>query len=75
MPRVLSNTVNYKRTALYETETTRIILVEDKNDKRYDNIKFIKLGEYEYREPETVVVYRYEDEQLIEDMLKMYGAE
>lgn len=72
MVRTAFNTPNYKRVNLYETETTKIVFVKCKVDSTYDRIKFVKLGN-EYREPEVVVVYRYEDEQLIEGMLNTYG--
>lgn len=72
MVRTVFETLNYKRVTLYETETTEIVFVECKSDNKYDRIKFVKLGN-EYREPEVIVVYRYEDEQLIEGMLNTYG--
>lgn len=72
MIRTVFDTPNYKRVNLYETETTKIVFVKCKSDNKYDKIKFVKLGN-EYKEPEVVVVYRYEDEQLIEGMLNTYG--
>lgn len=72
--KVARETERYKHTVLYETNTTKIKLVEDKKDSAYDRICFIKFGN-KYREPESISVFRYEDEQLIEDMKKMYGAE
>ena len=72
MVRTAFETSNYKMVILYETETTEIVFVKCKQDSTYDRIKFVKLGN-EYREPEVIVVYRYEDEQLIEGMLNTYG--
>ena len=72
MVRTVFDTSNYKRVNLYETETTEIVFVKCKANNRYDRIRFVKFGN-EYREPEVIVVYRYEDEQLIEGMLNTYG--
>lgn len=72
--KVARETERYKHTVLYETNTTRVKLVEDKKDSAYDRICFTKFGN-KYREPESISVFRYEDEQLIEDMKRMYGAE
>lgn len=72
MVRTVFDTPNYKRVNLYETETTEIVFVKCKQNNKYDKIKFVKLGN-EYREPEVTVVYRYEDEQLVEGMLSTYG--
>lgn len=74
MARVTRETERYKHTVLYETNTARIKLVEDKKDRAYDKICFTKFGN-KYREPESISIFRYEDEQLIEDMKRMYGAE
>ena len=74
MARVTRETERYRHIVLYETSTTRIKLVEDKRDKAYDKICFTKFGN-KYREPESISVFRYEDEQLLEDMKRMYGAE
>lgn len=72
MLKVTRETERYRHIILYETNTTRIKLVEDKQDRAYDKICFTKFGN-EYREPESISVFRYEDEQLIEDMKRMYG--
>lgn len=72
MIRTVFDTSNYKRVKLYETKTTKIVFVKYKPDNDYDRIKFVKLGN-EYREPQVITVYRYEDEQLIEGMLNTYG--
>lgn len=74
MKTVTRETERYRHIILYETNTTRIKLVEDKQDRAYDKICFTKLGN-EHREPESISVFRYEDEQLIEDMKRMYGVE
>ena len=71
MFRVVFETKEYKRIRLYETETMKIEFVEDKQDRKYDRIRVTKLGNI-YREPETIIIYRYEDEQLIENMIKIY---
>lgn len=72
MVRTVFDTPNYKRVNLYETKTTKIVFVKCKPDNKYDKIKFVKFGN-EYRETEVIVVYRYEDEQLIEGILNTYG--
>lgn len=74
MLKVTRETERYRHIVLYETNTTRIKLVEDKKDRAYDKICFTKFGN-EYREPESISVFRYEDELLIREMTKMYGAE
>lgn len=72
MVRTVFETLNYKMVSLYETETTKIVFVKCIPDNKYDKIKFVKLGN-KYREPEVIIVFRYEDEQLIEGMLNTYG--
>lgn len=72
MVRTVFETLNYKGVNLYETETIKIVFVKCIPDNKYDKIKFVKLGN-EYREPEVIIVFRYEDEQLIEGMLNTYG--
>lgn len=72
MVRTVFDTPNYKRVHLYETEATKIVFEKCKPDSTYDRIKFVKLGN-EYRETEVIVVYRYEDTQLVEGMLNTYG--
>ena len=74
MLKVTRETERYRHIVLYETNTTRIKLVEDKQDRAYDKICFTKFGN-KYREPESISVFRYEDEQLIEGMKRIYGAE
>lgn len=74
MARVTRETERYKHTVLYETNTARIKLVEDKKDRAYDKICFTKFGN-KYREPESISIFRYEDERLIEGIKRMYGAE
>lgn len=64
----------YRRVNLYETKKVKITYIECKFDKSLDKIRFVRLGN-QYEDPEIITVYRYEDEQLIEDMLRMYGAE
>lgn len=72
MYKIVYETKKYKKIRLYETETMKIDFVEDKQDRDYDKIKIVKLGN-QYMDPEVIVVYRYEDEQLVEDMLNTYG--
>ena len=72
MVRTVSDTSSYKRVNLYETETTKVVFLKCKTDNEFDRIKFVKLGN-EYREPQVIIVYKYEDEQLIEGMLNIYG--
>ena len=74
MLKVTRETERYRHIILYETKTTRIKLVEDKRDRMYDRIRFTKLGD-EYSEPESITVFRYEDDLLIREMTKMYGVE
>ena len=73
MTKVTRETERYKHTVLYETNTTMVRLVEDKKDRAYDRICFTKFGN-EHRKPESISVFRYEDEQLIEDMKERYGG-
>lgn len=74
MARVLYETEKYKRIVLYETEIFRIVFVECKYDRKLDNIKFIRMGNQEV-EPEEVIIYRWQDEETVNDILKRYGAE
>lgn len=74
MARVMYDTEKNKAVALYETESFRISFHHNKQDRSMDNIKFVKLGT-EYSDPIISWIYRYEDEQVINDMLKMYEYE
>lgn len=71
MYKLVYETKKYKKIRLYETETMKIDFVEDKQDRDYDRIKFVKFGN-QYMDPESVVIFRWEDEQLIENMIKIY---
>lgn len=72
MAKVVRETERYKWVTLNETKEFLISLVIDKKDHDYDRIRFLKVGR-KYREPEAIVVFRYEDEQLVESMIKTYG--
>lgn len=74
MLKVTMETERYRHIVLYETNTTRVKLVEDKKDRAYDKICLTKFGN-KYREPESISVFRYEDELLIRKIIKRYGAE
>ena len=71
MFKVVYETKKYKIIRLYETETMKIDFVEDKQEREYDRIIIVKLGN-QYMEPETITIYRYEDEHLVENMIKIY---
>lgn len=65
----------YRWTDLLETERCLIQFVEDKRQGReYDKIKVIKLG-INGMTGECINIFRYEDEDAVNDMLKRYGAE
>ena len=70
--RVVYETENYKRTVLYESNATKIVFVQDKNNKSMDRIIVIRLGN-EYVEPSSVSIYRYEDEDYINHILNLYN--
>lgn len=72
MFRVISNTSNYKKVVLYETNQIKVEYVTDKIDSYLDRIRIIKLGNY-HVEPKCIVVYRYEDEQFVNDTLALHG--
>lgn len=74
MATVTRETEKYKHIILYETERTRIKFVECKEDRAYDRLYFIKMG-FRNCNPEKIVIYRWEDEEFINDTLKIYGAE
>lgn len=71
--RIVYETENYKRTVLYESNATKIVFVQDKNDRTMDRIIVISLGN-EYVEPSSVSIYRYEDEDYINHMLDLYNS-
>ena len=76
MKNIVRETATYRTTRLYESKKMRIDFTEYKPDKTMDRIKFIRMANIKMNEePEIITMFRYEDEQLIEDMLKMYGAE
>lgn len=74
MLRTVYETNNFRRVVLFETEIFQIVFVECKYDRKLDNIKFIKMGNQEV-EPEKVIIYRWQDENTVNDILKRYGAE
>ena len=71
MYKVIHETEKYKTIKLYETKTIKVLFTECKNDRMYDRIKIIKLGNI-YTDAQTIVIYRYEDEQLVENMINIY---
>ena len=76
MLKVTRETEKYRSMVLYETNKTRIKLVEYKPDRMLDRVQFIRIANISMNGiPEIITVFRYEDEQLIEDMKRMYGAE
>ena len=75
MAKVTRETGHYKWVTLFESKTVSIQYVQDKvHGMEYDRIRFIKYGTTSY-DAEIFNVFRYEDEQLIEEMKRMYGAE
>lgn len=71
MVKTFYETNNYRRDLLFESETIRILFVLDKTNSDMDRILIIKMGD-EYRESNTIVVYRYEDKELFNHMLDIY---
>lgn len=71
MVKTIYETNNYRRELLFESETVRILFVSSKTNSNMDRIIIIKMGD-EYREPNTIVVYRYEDKELFNHMLDIY---
>ena len=71
--RIVYETENYKRTVLYESNATKIVFVQDKNDRTMDRIIVISLGN-RYVEPRSISIYRYEDEDYINHMLDLYNS-
>lgn len=71
MFKVVRETSKYKVTRLFESKTVRIVFVEDRENRELDRIKFIRCGNV-YIPAETMVVYRYEDEQALEQIVNMY---
>lgn len=71
--RIVYETENYKRTVLYESNATKIVFVQDKNDRTMDRISITRLGTI-YINPKTVTIYRYEDEDYINHMLNLYKS-
>ena len=72
MAKVVRETEKFIWITLLDTKTFRISLVINKEDRAYDKIRFLRKGTG-IREPEAIVVFRYEDEQLIESMMETYG--
>ena len=71
MVKTIYETDNYRRELLFESETIRILFVLDKTNSDMDRILIIKMGD-KYREPNAIVVYRYEDKELFNHMLDIY---
>ena len=70
--KVFIETNNYKHVILYESNATKIVFVQDKNDRMLDRISITKLGT-KYIAPQSITIYRYEDEETINSMLSLYG--
>lgn len=70
--RVISDTKNFKRVVLYETEQFKIVYVKDKQNLPMDRIRFVKFGNT-YTEPQIICIWRYENEETINSMLSLYG--
>lgn len=70
---VFRETINYKHVILYESNATKIVFVQDKNDRMMDRISITKLGT-KYIAPESVSIYRYEDEDYFNHMLNLYNS-
>lgn len=76
MKKISFESKKYRRTILYETNKTRIMLSEDKRDRSLDRIYFVKLADTSMNEePEVITIYRYEDEQMLEDVIRIFGKE
>lgn len=71
--RIVYETENYKKTVLYESNATKIVFVQDKNDRMMDRISITRLGT-EYIAPESVSIYRCNDENYINHMLNLYNS-
>lgn len=76
MFKVVRETEKYRHTRLLETEKTEITFVECKEDRWLDKIKIVKFSDVLTIDVLTVSeemnIFRYEDEQLLEQMVKMY---
>lgn len=70
---VFCETNNYKHVMLYESNTIKIVFVQDKNDRTMDRISITRLGT-EYIAPKSISIYRYEDEDYINHMLNLYNS-
>lgn len=71
MFKVIMESENYRTTRLYEAQIIKIDFVEDKRDREFDKIRIVKFWN-RYIDPELIVIYRWEDEQLVENMIKIY---
>lgn len=71
MAEIVRETKKFIWITLLDTKTICISLVIDKEDRACDRIRFVQKGT-QTGEPETIVVFRYEDEQLIESMMETY---
>lgn len=74
MLKVTRETSDFRQITLFETKMFRIIFVECKYDRNLDNIKFIRMGNQTV-EPEKTIIYRWQDEEAVNDILRRYGAE
>ena len=63
---------SYYLKLLFESETIRILFVLSKTNSNMDRILIIKKIGDKYREPNTIVVYRYEDKEFFNHMLDIY---
>ena len=70
--RIKYDTKNYKRVVLQETEQFKMVYVQNKQNPQMDKIRFIKLGNT-YTDSQVICIYRYEDEETINNMLSLYG--
>lgn len=65
---------NFKSVVLHETEQFKIEYVNDKQNSSMDKIRFVKLGSVSMNtNPQIICIWRYEDEETINNMLSLYG--
>lgn len=61
----------YRRTCFVDTGFNRISYVENLEDRSYDCIRFVTLGD-KYHEPIVNNVYRYNDNDYVEQVVNSF---
>lgn len=70
---VFRETINYKHVMLYESNATKIVFVQDKNDRMMDDIGIISTGELKTLSDETETMIKEGIKEVKEMTIEKYA--